>query len=203
MAHAQPAPFTPWAWIEIGDATAQSVVLVGDRTTIGRPGADIPLEDETVSRLHAVIEGMSTRWVLHDLGSTNGTTVNGRRVTGAQVLHKGDLLGFGSSVVAFHCEDAPEAANQTTAPRHPAPRLTPREHDLLVALCRPVFEGAIISEPASLRAMAVELVVTESAVKKLLSRAYDKFGLAGGDRRRGCLAAEAVRRGVITVHDCR
>ncbi len=34
-------------------------------------------------------------WVLRDLGSTNGTTVNGRRVVGAAVVREGDQVGFG------------------------------------------------------------------------------------------------------------
>lgn len=34
-------------------------------------------------------------WVLRDLGSTNGTTVNGRRVIGAAVVREGDQIGFG------------------------------------------------------------------------------------------------------------
>jgi len=37
----------------------------------------------------------SGMWILRDLGSTNGTTVNGRRVTGAVVVRSGDVVGFG------------------------------------------------------------------------------------------------------------
>ncbi len=37
-------------------------------------------------------------WVLTDLGSSNGTTVNGRRVTGSIVVREGDQIGFGRMV---------------------------------------------------------------------------------------------------------
>ncbi|MEV4332976.1 FHA domain-containing protein [Streptomyces sp. PKU-EA00015] len=64
---------------------------------IGRdPVNGLRLSHDTVSRLHAELSHQGTLWVLRDLGSTNGTTVNGRRVTGAIVVQDGDMVGFGS-----------------------------------------------------------------------------------------------------------
>ena len=48
-----------------------------------------------VSRVHAELRLQGGLWVLRDLGSTNGTTVNGRRVVGAVVVREGDQVGFG------------------------------------------------------------------------------------------------------------
>ncbi|MET9146924.1 DUF1707 and FHA domain-containing protein [Streptomyces sp. NPDC004042] len=63
---------------------------------IGRdPANGLRLNHETVSRTHAELRHQSGLWVLRDLGSTNGTTVNGRRVTGAAVVREGDQVGFG------------------------------------------------------------------------------------------------------------
>ncbi|MER7517869.1 DUF1707 and FHA domain-containing protein [Streptomyces sp. NPDC126499] len=63
---------------------------------IGRdPVNGLRLSHETVSRLHAELFQQGGMWVLRDLGSTNGTTVNGRRVTGAVVVRAGDAVGFG------------------------------------------------------------------------------------------------------------
>ncbi|MET9802419.1 DUF1707 and FHA domain-containing protein [Streptomyces sp. NPDC006368] len=63
---------------------------------IGRdPANGLRLSHETVSRLHAELSLMGGQWVLRDLGSTNGTTVNGRRVTGTVVVRAGDLVAFG------------------------------------------------------------------------------------------------------------
>ncbi|MEU7700297.1 MULTISPECIES: DUF1707 and FHA domain-containing protein [unclassified Streptomyces] len=63
---------------------------------IGRdPVNGLRLSHETASRLHAELSMQSGMWVLRDLGSTNGTTVNGRRVTGAVVVRSGDVVGFG------------------------------------------------------------------------------------------------------------
>lgn len=63
---------------------------------IGRdPANGLRLSHDTVSRLHAELSRQGQVWVLRDLGSTNGTTVNGIRVTGSIVVQDGDMVGFG------------------------------------------------------------------------------------------------------------
>ncbi|HSX98114.1 MAG TPA: DUF1707 and FHA domain-containing protein [Streptomyces sp.] len=63
---------------------------------IGRdPGSGLRLSHETVSRVHAELSRQGGLWILRDLGSTNGTTVNGRRVIGAAVVRAGDQISFG------------------------------------------------------------------------------------------------------------
>ncbi|WP_031086417.1 DUF1707 and FHA domain-containing protein [Streptomyces sp. NRRL WC-3549] len=67
---------------------------------IGRdPGNGLRLSHETVSRRHAELTAHGSRWILRDLGSTNGTCVNGRRVIGAVPVRAGDQVSFGR--VAF------------------------------------------------------------------------------------------------------
>lgn len=68
----------------------------GHPLRIGRdPANGLRLNHETVSRVHAELSHQGGTWVLRDLGSTNGTTVNGRRVVGAAVVREGDQIGFG------------------------------------------------------------------------------------------------------------
>ncbi|WP_077797892.1 DUF1707 and FHA domain-containing protein [Streptomyces sp. JHA26] len=68
----------------------------GHPLRIGRdPANGLRLSHETVSRVHAELVRQGGMWVLRDLGSTNGTTVNGRRVIGAAVVREGDQIGFG------------------------------------------------------------------------------------------------------------
>ncbi len=68
----------------------------GHSLRIGRdPANGLRLTHETVSRVHAELSRQGGLWVLRDLGSTNGTTVNGRRVIGAAVVREGDQVGFG------------------------------------------------------------------------------------------------------------
>ncbi|MFJ5772815.1 FHA domain-containing protein [Streptomyces sp. NPDC093094] len=68
----------------------------GHALRIGRdPACGLRLSHETVSRVHAELTRQGGMWVLRDLGSTNGTTVNGRRVIGSAVVREGDQVGFG------------------------------------------------------------------------------------------------------------
>ena len=48
------------------------------------------------------------------------------------------------------------------------PELTRRERDVVVALCRPALDGEVFTEPATVREMAAELVVTDAAIKQHL-----------------------------------
>ncbi|QKW09921.1 FHA domain-containing protein [Streptomyces sp. NA04227] len=68
----------------------------GKPLRIGRePGNGLRLSHETVSRVHAELVRQGGMWVLRDLGSSNGTCVNGRRVIGAAVVQDGDQVSFG------------------------------------------------------------------------------------------------------------
>lgn len=67
--------------------------------TIGRKSGEVPLSDIEVSRRHAVIEVFGRRMLfLRDLGSTNGTYHNGRRISVAR-LKTGDTIGIGRTVL--------------------------------------------------------------------------------------------------------
>ncbi|MER6395051.1 DUF1707 and FHA domain-containing protein [Kitasatospora sp. NPDC001603] len=65
--------------------------------TIGRvPGSGLRLHDASVSRHHAELRREGEDWVLYDLGSTNGTHVNGLRVAGGVRVRAGDQVRFGN-----------------------------------------------------------------------------------------------------------
>ena len=82
------------------------------------------------------------------------------------------------------------------------PTLTGRERDVLLALCRPLLARDMFTEPASTRAIAEELVITQAAVKQHLANLYDKFGVpAGDDHRRARLANDALRRGAVSLSE--
>lgn len=74
--------------------------------TLGRTArADFMIDAALVSRLHCrLISDRSDQLVVEDLGSTNGTTVNGKRVERA-VLKSGDLLGVGRVEFRVHPAD--------------------------------------------------------------------------------------------------
>lgn len=78
-------------------------IPLGDRpVTVGRSSeCRISLNDTNVSRRHAEIRPSSRAYVVVDLGSTNGTLVNGTRIGGEQALNDGDIVSFGSTNVRF------------------------------------------------------------------------------------------------------
>jgi hypothetical protein len=77
--------------------------------TIGRDAAcDLVLSDMTVSRTHAGLRCEAGSWLLSDVGSTNGTRLNGWRVTGPVPVHAGDRVTFGAMTLVV-TERAPYA----------------------------------------------------------------------------------------------
>ena len=78
-------------------------ISLGDRvTSVGRSSeCSITLNDQNVSRRHAEVRPTSRGYVVVDLGSTNGTLVNGTRIRDEQAIADGDILSFGSTNVRF------------------------------------------------------------------------------------------------------
>jgi hypothetical protein len=73
--------------------------------TIGRSRkCDVVLNDINVSRQHAEIRPRGGSWVLSDLGSTNGSSLNGRRIEGPEVVKAGDEIEIGTSKIRFELE---------------------------------------------------------------------------------------------------
>ena len=188
----------------LGPRGASLVPLDAERVTVGKdPSNDVVIDaDPTVSRLHAVLERFPAGWCIRDLASRNGTFVNGERVLAECRLRPGDELRLGSTGLTFRSDEAGDV-DATEAVAGP-PDLTRRERDVLVALCGPVFSGDLFTEPASSKAIAAALFVSEAAVKQHLLNLYDKFGLHdGGERRRVRLANDAIRRGAVSLADLR
>lgn len=82
---------------------AEFVVELGERLTIGRaPGNDLVLQDSMASRNHAEIRRMGDgRYRITDIGSSNGTWLNGRRLTVPRELENGDQIAIGGAQMRF------------------------------------------------------------------------------------------------------
>ena len=189
-------------YVEVwGRAGRELRMLDSERMTVGTMESnDVVVDADGVSRVHAVFERFGATWCVRDLGSRNGTFVNGDRIIGECSLHSGDEIVLGRLRLLFR---GPAGGKETAAIAEP-PSLTRREHDVLVALCRPLLTGDAFTEPASIRAIAAELVVSEAAVKQHLSRLYVKFDVGTqGERKRVQLANAAVSRGAVKLGDLR
>ncbi len=82
------------------------MVLGAEKTVLGRSrDCDIVVDDPNVSRRHAELDRTPDGgWAVHDLGSTNGVLVNGKRVKRVQQLAQGDRIELGTSELVFQVE---------------------------------------------------------------------------------------------------
>lgn len=190
--------------VEIWALSGRTYVdLTDERMTIGKgtENAITLTDDPTVSRLHAVIERFDTGWCVRDLGSSNGTFVNGERIWTTHQLRNGDEVRVGRTRLLYR--DTDDVGRTKTETDEGPPRLTPRERDVLVELCKPLLARDQFTEPSSIKEIAAALVVTDAAVKQHLVNLYAKFGVAETDHRRTRLANEAIRRGAVRLADLR
>ena len=186
---------TPFLRIEEG---GEVIALRGEVTTVGRgSGVDIRLDDPSVSRLHAELVRRGPYVYVADLGlSRNGTRVNGRPVA-RRVLDDGDVLSFGAARCRIGGLPQEAMAAEAELRRSDTPELTRRELDVLTSLCRPALSDEAFAMPATAHEIAVDLVVTEAAVKQHLLRLYQKFRIPEGTNRRTRLANEVVALGLV------
>lgn len=74
--------------------------LDGDQISIGRDSSnDIAVNDAEVSRRHSRLTFQGGKYVLEDMGSTNGTFVNSQRLAGPRVLKSGEVISLGEQIV--------------------------------------------------------------------------------------------------------
>ena len=98
----------------LGRKTMQVYDLSKERIVVGRDdGADILIDNPSVSRRHAEFRMEGGSWVIEDLGSSNGTFMGGQKIEGPRTLSIGDEIGLGKFSIVFG-KEVGEAA--------PAPR---------------------------------------------------------------------------------
>lgn len=92
-----------------GPGTGSLVLPSGERVyvndkpvTIGRlPECAVAVNDSNISRRHAEVRAGATAYVVVDLGSTNGTMINGVKISGEQRLRDGDIISVGATHLRF------------------------------------------------------------------------------------------------------
>ena len=110
----------------MGPSVGQVYELTQVETVIGREeDAQIVIPNPAISRHHARLTNQAGHYFIEDLGSANGTFVNGQRLTGAQALNPGDRIALGeSTVLEFEALGAPVPPwqpVQTVADQSPLP----------------------------------------------------------------------------------
>ncbi len=144
--------------IFLPDGTNISHDLPEGKTTVGRlPDNSLQIDDGSVSSRHAEIVFESDSFHLHDLGSTNGTFVNGEQVTDA-VLRHGDEVRFGVVETVYHGEE--ESPDQplpaTTSATAEAAKMSSRPADFVSS--SPIPKNVRSKDPLAAALVAVAVL---------------------------------------------
>ncbi|WP_432797848.1 FHA domain-containing protein [Poriferisphaera sp. WC338] len=104
-----------------GPQAGRSFSFSGDRPfAVGRQSHDLLLPDMLSSRQHAQLAFQNNLWLLTDLDSSNGTYLNGARITTFTEIHVGDTIRIGATEI--HVETLNNDPLPKTAPENPSPR---------------------------------------------------------------------------------
>lgn len=133
--------------------------MEGEALTIGREaGNAIVINDAEVSRKHTQFVLQGGKYVVTDLGSTNGTFVNGQRLTGQHVLQPGEVISLGEQINLLFEAVLPVDPNATMMspsrqaaqpPRPaPAPVAAPRPQPVPQVAPPPAYAGQVPAGPA-------------------------------------------------------
>ena len=106
-------------------APGMTYPLEGDQITIGRDSTNgVAINHSEVSRRHSKLSFQGGKYVIEDMGSTNGTFVNGQRLGGQTVLKPGDVVSLGEQIVLMYDAISMDAGATVAASRkavHPSP----------------------------------------------------------------------------------
>jgi hypothetical protein len=109
-----------------GPTPGATFSLEGDQLIIGRDTAsNIAINDAEVSRKHARLTFQGGKYVIEDLGSTNGTFVNGQRLASPVVLKSGDVVSLGEQIVLMYEAMAIDPGATVMSARKSQPRPAP------------------------------------------------------------------------------
>jgi ABC-type multidrug transport system fused ATPase/permease subunit len=121
-------------------------VTVGAPVDVGREGNGIVVDDDRVSRRHLRLEVVDGALTATDLGSTNGTRVNGATITTPTVLRPGDVVTIGGTeIVALPVDTGPAAAPGRPQVRPALGALEARDVGVAVIRYRPGSAGAAVA----------------------------------------------------------
>jgi len=105
-----------------GPAVGAVYPLEKEQITIGRDSANsIQINDPEMSRRHARLQMQGGKYVIEDLGSTNGTLVNGQKLVAPYVLRHNDVVSFGEQIVLAYDAIDTDPGSTLAVPRRDAP----------------------------------------------------------------------------------
>jgi len=165
---------------------------------------DLVIDDPAISRAHARVEQEAGVYRLTDLGSTNGTSVDGVELRPWQPLtlvHGSTIDLAGAATVRFLLSESERAGGDAATTRRVAERtvrLTPAESEVLELLFVHYDEGRAAPRLATLKEVAERRFTSTAAVKMVLQGLYDKFELDGATERNKEMLALRAQQWKVT-----
>jgi pSer/pThr/pTyr-binding forkhead associated (FHA) protein len=150
---------------------------------------DVVVDDPAVSRLHARVEKEAGHYRIVDLGSTNGTAVDGVDLRPWQpqpLMHGSTIVLAGAAELRFLLNEQERTGGEAATTRRVAERavrLTNAEQEVLELLFMHYDEGRPAPRIATLKEVAERRYTSTAAVKMVLQGLYDKFELDGSTER--------------------
>lgn len=194
MARMSP-PNSPVIWIGAEGSEARHTIEVGSQIVGRSPSVDVVVPSEWVSHQHAEISWDGERLAVRDLGSRNGTSVNGSRIDDWVRLRDGDVVAFANVTGVARLGGTSASEERPRAP-HPVVREPP----------------AARGDPVAQRLSTVPIFVSHSSEDKGAARAVaaylrragwtvwiDEAGIAGGKDWRGELVRALERTWVVVL----
>lgn len=174
--------------------------------TVGRrPETNLSIPwDGKVSGVHAVLENIAGELAIVDDGlSTNGTFVNGNRISGRQRLRDSDRIRLGRTVLVYRCPAPSLTPTIAAVNRVDVVKLSDTQRRVLIALCRPFRDATSFATPATNQEIAAEVYLSVDAVKMHLRALSAKFELGDlpQNQKRARLAESALQLGVVIPRD--
>lgn len=164
--------------------------LAGAHLTLGRePDVGIALTDPLISRRHAALSRRGDDFWIEDLGSTNGTTVNGELIRGPRLLRGGDEICLGVTRLIFE----PPPQTEDTAPKtQPVPHLPPVRLELPLGAEAPARTAAAGPGPVSPGPAGLTETLARRQLMALLRWSEQLRELATAERLADALCAMAL-----------
>ncbi len=120
-----------------GPETGKIYPLEGSEIIIGRDmGNNIAINDAEISRRHAKLNLQESSYTILDLNSTNGTFINGQRISTSQLLNPGDTVSLGENIVLLY--EAVYDPNATIASGSAPKTVAPAVRSTLTPVSTPV-----------------------------------------------------------------
>jgi predicted component of type VI protein secretion system len=122
-----------------GPTPGATFSLEGDQLLIGRDSSSsIAINDAEISRKHARLNFQGGKYVIEDLGSTNGTFVNGQRLVSPVVLKSGDVVSLGEQIVLMYEALSSDPGETVISARKSVPRPAPAATPMPMPAAAPV-----------------------------------------------------------------